>query len=108
MVVDATSTFEHPSALIELISLLREFNRPCALLFNKIDLLDEKSRENLQYIEKIYNFKELQLLFPGLIILPYSAFLGSTRKQFLAWLLPLLDIFGFEQKKQKTRSCFFK
>jgi GTPase SAR1 family protein len=72
-VVDATDELSLCEAYVELVSILKNFNRPVALLFNKCDLVGDNTRS----FYDVFRPGELRNNYPGLLILPYSAFIAN-------------------------------
>ena len=104
-VVDGTDEHSLSQAYIELLSILKNFKRPVALLLNKCDLVANK---RLFFNE--FRLAELKLNYPGLMVLPFSAFVENDIGLLKDWLESVFEIFGIKNfnkgKKKGIFGCF--
>lgn len=100
--IDGTDETTLSQAYIELLSVLKNFDRPVALLFNKCDILSNKTQ-----IYETFRLAELKLAYPGLLILPYSAFVSSDIDLLKDWLESVFELFGIKNIDKGSKKGIF-
>lgn len=96
--VDGTDEAAFASAYIELLSILKNFPRPIALLYNKCDIVDSH-----RTFYETFRLNELQENYPGLMILPFSAFVDIDIGLLKDWLESIFEIFGLKNSAEGKR-----